>query len=71
MPPHQQRVIDELNELADRRNKLCAFIDNSPIFKSIPADEQERLKRQMRIMGEYVAVLSERIAEFPALEGTR
>jgi hypothetical protein len=33
-------------------------------FQKIPSDEQERLTRQHRIMGEYSSVLAERIVNF-------
>lgn len=62
--PHQQRVIDEANELQDRLTKLGAFIQNSPIFESLDSAEQDRLKRQMNPMSEYLGILRERIAAF-------
>jgi len=63
MQPHQQRVIDEKAELDAKMDKLTAFID-TPIFSSLPAQEQERLVRQLHYMGHYTAVLGERIAAF-------
>lgn len=62
--PHQQRVIDEANELQDRLTKLGAFIQNSPIFESLDSAEQDRLKRQMLPMSEYLGILRERISAF-------
>ena len=76
--PHEQRVIDERQEMQDnqatldtRRQALAAFIDSNPIFGKLPAAEQERMKRQLGIMeqcsqglGELVEVLGERIAAF-------
>lgn len=64
LPPHQQRVMQELAELEDKRGKLEAFLDN-PIFKGLPEDEKERLVRQLSCMGEYSGILGERIAAFP------
>lgn len=66
MAPHQQRVIDERSELDDKRNKLYAFIDGSPVFKGLPSEEQARLRRQSDVMAEYSGILGERIAAFPA-----
>ena len=64
--PHQQRVVDEKAELETRVNKLNDFIAHSEIFPTLPADEQERLKRQNDIMWQYFEVLGERIAAFTA-----
>jgi hypothetical protein len=65
MPPHQQRVVDEQKELLEKLNKLRAFIESSPIFKKLPYDEQGRLKIQRFLMQEYLAVLLDRIDNFP------
>ena len=64
MAPFQQRVVDEKNALDEKYNALTPFIGSSPIYAGLPAEEQERLTRQHRIMGEYSAVLGERIAAF-------
>ena len=64
LQPHQQRVVNERHELMFKVDKLAAFLAGE-VFKALPADEQERLTRQHRIMSEYDAVLKERIAHFP------
>jgi hypothetical protein len=66
MQPHQQRVVDEKKELDDKLDKLKAFIETSPVFKSLHADERGRLGRQFDVMAEYSSILSQRIAAFPA-----
>lgn len=63
-PPHQQRVINEINEVADRLSKLSAFILDNKIFSTLPEDEQERLRKQNEIMSQYVDILDERIKHF-------
>lgn len=63
MQPHQQRVVDEKNELNEKLDKLKAFFEN-PIFKGLSADEQGRLARQFDVMAEYSSILSQRIAAF-------
>ena len=63
--PHQQRVVDEKNELAERLGKLLAFFQ-SPIFAGLDAAEQSRLRNQARFMDGYQAVLEDRIAAFGA-----
>lgn len=60
----QDRVRIELAELQERGDKLAAFVSSDAIHK-LPADEQNRLGRQLTVMIEYRAVLEERIAAFP------
>lgn len=66
MEPHQQRVIDEKNELDERAKKLSDFIGLNPIFAKIDGEEQERMKEQCEIMWEYSEILGKRIAAFTA-----
>jgi hypothetical protein len=63
-PPHQQRVLDERQELVTKVIALRAFIDSSPIFEKLDDSEKERLQRQHSIMTAYVIVLTERIDNF-------
>ena len=63
MQPHQQRVVDEKAELDEKLTKLDAF-GRTPLFASLPDDEQGRLNRQHSLMEQYSAVLGERIAAF-------
>jgi hypothetical protein len=65
LQPHQQRVVTEKAELDDKLAKLGAF-GSTPLFASLPADEQGRLNRQHSLMEQYSAVLGERIAAFTA-----
>ena len=64
MQPHQQRVVTEKDELADKLTKLNAFI-GTEIYNSLPSDEKIRLARQACIMKDYLYILNERIAAFP------
>lgn len=61
---HQQRVVDEQDQLADKLNKLSQFIDGSHIFGTLPPEEQKRLVRQAVCMTEYSNILMDRIAAF-------
>jgi hypothetical protein len=63
LPPHQQRVVDELAELESKRVKLKAFFD-TPIYAGLHEDEQQRLARQHDAMEVYGVILAERIAAF-------
>lgn len=64
MQPHQERVVSERKELGEKLDKLKAFIEGSPIFKSLPEEERHRLNRQFDAMAEYYSILGQRIAAF-------
>lgn len=63
MQPHQQRVVDELNELNLKRDKLTEFLKGD-MFKSIDEHEQTRLIKQSLVMEDYASILAERIVNF-------
>lgn len=63
LQPHQQRVIEESNELTSKLLALEAFFGTA-LFKSLPMEENMRLLRQADAMWEYSNVLNERIAAF-------
>jgi hypothetical protein len=65
MAPHQQRVAAERAELAERLDKLAAFI-HSERFADVPDAEQERLRRQRVHMRGYLHVLDERMGAWGA-----
>lgn len=64
MQPHQQRVVDEKKDLDEKLDKLKAFIEANPIFKTLPEDERGRLGHQFDAMAQYSSILSQRIAAF-------
>lgn len=63
LQPHQQRVVDEKNELSEKLGKLLAFFQ-TPTFAGLSEAERSRLRNQARFMDGYAAVLEERIAAF-------
>jgi hypothetical protein len=63
LPPHQQRVFAEKEELDDKLTKLKAFF-GTEIFAGLDDAEMDRLQRQADHMGAYSDVLGERIAAF-------
>lgn len=63
MQPHQQRVVDEKNELDDKLTKLKAF-HSTQLFAGLDPDERDRLHSQAEYMGKYSDILAERIAAF-------
>lgn len=62
--PHQQRVVDEKSDLDTKANALSNFIGTNPVFETLDAEEQERLKAQNDLMWQYSEVLGSRIAAF-------
>jgi hypothetical protein len=77
--PHEQRVIDECNELEQKIEKLHCFIFEdlpvterqafTPKFQKLPLAERDRLLRQLPVMRQYSAILTERIDAFPLPAG--
>lgn len=63
MQPHQQRVVDEKNELGERLEKLLAFI-GTDLYKSLLEEDKELLFFQSQIMEDYFEVLEQRIERF-------
>lgn len=64
LPQHQQRVIAEKCALEAKARALSFFIGTSPVFETLPSDEQERLKEQNDVMWQYFEILERRIAAF-------
>lgn len=65
LKPHQQRVVDERQELELKLGKLRDFL-KTEMCLSLPFDERALLARQERVMAEYSEVLAERINSFLA-----
>lgn len=63
LAPHQQRVVGERADLADKLDKLGVFLGGS-VFNELPEDERDRLTRQHAAMSSYLNVLDERIGAF-------
>lgn len=63
MAPHQERVVNERNELSEKLDKLVAFFDSS-IFQSLDFAERGRLHLQRHAMEIYLGILTQRIAAF-------
>lgn len=64
VPAHQQRVLDEKQELDMRITKLDEFIERNPLFNGLSASERGRLKRQLDVQRELSVILAERIDNF-------
>jgi len=63
MAPHQQRVVEEKEQLDGLLERLGAFL-LTELFASLPEPEKGRLRNQHYHMREYSDILSQRIAAF-------
>ena len=63
MRPHQERVIEEAEQLLDRITKLRNFIVTNT-FDLLHIDERNRLHAQVAAMTDYHNILRERIQHF-------
>lgn len=63
MQPHQQRVVDEKNELENKCTALDNFIGGT-IFNSLSEGERSLLSKQLGWMKGYLSVLVQRIDGF-------
>ena len=59
----QERVVVEKQELDEKIEALCKFMDGA-IFETVPPAEQARLHWQRTAMRSYSDALGERIAAF-------
>jgi len=71
MQPSQQRVIEEEAELRERLRKLSDFCAGEVFSTSLPVEEQLRLRRQQSAMGDYLAILQDRIVAFRRAEAAK
>lgn len=62
LPPHQQRVIAECEQLADRIQKLEAFL-HTPLFAGLPEDERQLIKTQADAMVVYLGIINTRVSK--------
>jgi len=63
LSPHQQRVIAEREQLADRIQKLEAFL-HTDLYAGLPEDEQQLLKMQADAMVLYLGIINTRTSKF-------
>lgn len=63
IPAYQQRVINERDELSQKKFDLHKFFDTD-IFAELSIDEQVRLRLQYEYMTLYYEILAIRIQNF-------
>ncbi|MBO9458956.1 hypothetical protein [Labrenzia sp. R5_0] len=61
--PHETRVLVERGELADKLEKLSAFIESAE-WHGLPETDRDLLIEQRNHMTEYLGVLQRRVARF-------
>ena len=61
--PHEQRVIDEHQELHEKLSRLSVFL-NTDTCMTLPFEERSLLVRQRKAKEEYAEVLADRINRF-------
>lgn len=64
MEAYQERMLNEYEELKERRKKLLDFISNEKKMDSLSEDEQKDLREQYIYMKSYEVVLKRRIDRF-------
>ncbi len=64
MKPHQQRVVQERDELQERTDKLGKFILDGLIYETLSEEEQTDLSEQHYHMACYLEILNSRINRF-------
>jgi len=64
MEAHQQRVVDEHEELDAKLEKLHVFIEDSSIFKNLDKIDRRHLVDQRAAMTVYRDILRRRIERF-------
>lgn len=63
LQPHEQRVVDERNELIEKITKLHAFF-TTEVFAHLQDEDQNLLEEQVQLMMNYSDVLLKRINRF-------
>lgn len=56
-----ERLKEELNDLAEKRDRLDAFMSKNNIFTDLSYEEQYAMQRQREDMTDYMAALNKRI----------
>lgn len=64
LPPHQQRVLNEKQELDIRITRLDEFIQRNALFRELDPEEQARMRRQLDVMRELSVIFGERVKGF-------
>ncbi|ELY9612853.1 hypothetical protein ACEF96_003140 [Salmonella enterica] len=64
LQPHQQRVVEESEQLQEKISKLGVFIDSSDVFREMCEEGRLLLCAQLGAMNTYYTILQTRIMKF-------
>ena len=64
LQPHQQRVVEEKNELDSKIKSLQNFIEMNDTFKAFIEEEKNDMREQLKFMQFYSLTLHRRINRF-------
>ncbi|ECD4527331.1 hypothetical protein GR173_001169 [Salmonella enterica subsp. enterica] len=64
LQPHQQRVVEESEQLQEKIARLGVFIDSSGIFREMCEEDKLLLCAQLAAMNAYYTILQTRIMKF-------
>ena len=64
MLPHQERVVEEKQELDGKIERLQKFIGGNDIFPALSEDIQGQFHQQLEFMQGYSEILGTRISQF-------
>lgn len=64
LQPHQERVIQERDDLVEKLNKLYDFTHRNPLFNDLAREDADLLVEQAECMSRYADCLNKRIARF-------
>ena len=64
LQPHQQRVVEEKNELDSKIKSLQNFIEMNDTFKAFIEEEKNDMREQLKFMQFYSLALQRRINRF-------
>jgi hypothetical protein len=62
--PHQNHVVEELNNLKKMLSNLEAFIKGSTLFTGSPQEDKNLILQQSMYMAQYADILQQRINRF-------
>ena len=64
LQPHQQRVVEEKEELDVKIKALQTFIERNEMFYPMSTEEKSDMRRQLHMMETYSQILQRRINRF-------
>lgn len=70
LKPHEIRVCNERDELAEKVAALSVFIDGDIFEKEVSDGNKILLRAQLRVMNNYLRILDQRIGLMVAEPGT-